>query len=139
MAVSNATAVPDDSIQFYADPFLVTAGNPATLHWNATGVRAVWLNHDGLHEGVAGVDQRSVTPATDTVYQLEVDTGSGTVTKQTTVYVLPANSIIMSFWAEQYALAAKGCTTLHWSVKNVQRVSERQRRRRRGRSGRKQP
>ena len=36
--------------------------------------------------------------------------------------MLPANSIIMSFWAEQYALPANGCTTLHWSVKNVQKV-----------------
>jgi hypothetical protein len=86
-------------------------------------VRSVWLNHDGLHEGVAGVDQRSVTPSTTTTYVLEVDTGSGTVTKQTTVYVLPANSIIMSFWAEQYALAdSSACTTLHWSVQNVQAV-----------------
>ena len=36
--------------------------------------------------------------------------------------MLPADSIIMSFWAEQYALPADGCTTLHWSVKDVQTV-----------------
>jgi hypothetical protein len=36
--------------------------------------------------------------------------------------VLPADTIIMRFWAEQYALQAGGCTTLQWSVKDVQYV-----------------
>jgi hypothetical protein len=122
VAVTTETPAPGSSIQFYADPFVVTAGNPAIIHWSATGVQRVWFKHDGTVEGVAGVDQRSVTPATTTGYELQVETGAGTVTKQTTVYVLPANTIIMHFWAEQYALQPNGCTTLHWSVRDVQQV-----------------
>jgi hypothetical protein len=120
--VTTETPAPGSSIQFYADPFVVTAGNPAIIYWSATGVQGVWFKHDGTVEGVAGVDQRSVTPATTTVYDLQVQTSAGMVTKQITVYVLPANTIIMHFWAEQYALQPNGCTTLHWSVKGVQNV-----------------
>ena len=125
VVVSTDTPAAGSSIQFYADPFLIREGSPATLYWSATGVQRVWLHHDGVREGVAGVDRRSVTPSTDTDYELEVETGTeaGTVNRKVTVYVLPANSIIMSFWAEQYALPADGCTTLHWSVKDVQTVT----------------
>ncbi len=122
IVVTVGTPEPGSSIEFYADPFIITAGNAATIYWSATGVQGVFFKHDGQSDGVAGVDHRLVTPSTTTTYELEVVSDAGTVTKQTTVYVLPADTIMMSFWAEQYALPESGCTTIHWSVRDVQSV-----------------
>jgi hypothetical protein len=89
------------------------------LRWNATNVRAVYLNG----EGVPGESSREVCPEQNTVYELRVEDTSGNVTTRTlTVAVLPADRVPVRFWSEQYTLNPNTCTSLHWSVVNVEAV-----------------
>lgn len=111
-------ATAQTTIEFTADRYQITEGQCATLRWRATNVIAVYLDD----QGVAGEATREVCPATTTTYKLRVESSSGTTTKELTIAVVPAQTIVIKFWAEQYTMPAGSCTTLHWSVENVQAV-----------------
>jgi hypothetical protein len=106
------------TIEFTADHYQLTEGQCTTLRWRATNVTAVYLDN----EGVAGEASKVVCPETTTTYKLRVESSSGSTTKELIISVVPAEAIVIKFWAEQYTLPTNGCTTLHWSVENVQEV-----------------
>ncbi len=107
------------TFEFTADSYRIAPGQCTVLRWRATGVRAVYLNN----QGVAGEDSRQVCPSTTTDYILRVESTNGSVTNRTLTIVVTAGPIVnMRFWAEQYTLPAGACTTLHWDVQNVREV-----------------
>jgi len=107
------------AIEFTADSFEIVKGKCTTLRWRVTNVVAVYLNG----AGVAGEASKQVCPETTTTYELRVQDGEGvTTTRKLTITVLDAEQIVMRFWAEQYSLEPDNCTTLHWSVEDVEAV-----------------
>ncbi|MGQ9490876.1 MAG: hypothetical protein ACUVR4_11275 [Anaerolineae bacterium] len=113
------TAAGQAAFEFTADSYRVALGQCTVLRWRATGVRAVYLNN----QGVAGEDSRQVCPSTTTDYTLRVESTNGTVVNRTLTIVVTAGPLVdMRFWAEQYTLPANGCTVLHWDVRNVREV-----------------
>jgi hypothetical protein len=107
------------AIEFTADAYQVVAGACTVLHWRAQGVRAVYLNG----EGVTGEDSRSVCPQTTTTYVLRVVNDDNTsASRSLTVAVLPGSGIPLHFWADQYTISPGNCTNLYWSVEGVQAV-----------------
>ncbi len=113
------SATVQTTFEFTADSYRVASGQCTVLRWRATGVRAVYLNN----QGVAGEDSRQVCPTTTTDYTLRVEGTNGTVTNRTLTIVVVAGPVVnMRFWAEQYTLPAGACTTLHWDVRDVLEV-----------------
>ncbi len=109
------------AVTFTADKYTVAPGGCATLSWNATNVKEVRLNG----EGVMGVATRQVCLNETTDYELTVlDNNGQTTSKKLTITVSqsPAVATGYAFWAEQYTLPPGGCTTLRWNVQNVQSV-----------------
>lgn len=107
------------AFEFTADSYRIAPGQCTVLRWRATGVRAVYLNN----QGVAGEDSRQVCPTTTTDYILRVESTNGSITNRTLTIVVTAGAIVnMRFWAEQYTLPAGACTTLHWDVQSVREV-----------------
>ncbi len=107
------------AIEFSADSYRIAENTCTTLRWRALGVRAVYLDN----QGVVGEASQQVCPSTTTVYTLRVVANDGTTTTRTlTIAVGPANTISMRFWADQYTMRPSTCTTLHWSVEGVQAV-----------------
>ena len=105
--------------EFSADQYEITQGSCTTLRWKATNVRAVYLNG----EGVPGEAIRQECPGQTTLYELRVEDTSGNVSTRTlTVSVVPAGQVLIRLWSEQYTLNPGTCTTIHWSVNNVQAV-----------------
>ncbi len=108
----------EPSIEFTADAYQIAKGECTTLHWRVTDVSAVYLNN----QGVSGVDSREECPKADTTYELRVEeTNGATTTKRLTISVVPADTVPIRFWADQYTLKTGDCTTLRW---NVQKVSD---------------
>jgi hypothetical protein len=73
-----------------ASPASITAGQSATLSWNATNASSVTIN-----QGIGAVSAsgtRSVTPAATTLYTLTATNATGTATAQTTVTVTAAGT-----------------------------------------------
>jgi len=107
------------ALEFTADDYEVPRGSCTTLHWRVTDVSAVYLDD----VGVAGESSRQVCPSETTTYEIRAEGGSSkTTTKETTISVVEPNQIVIDFWAEQYTLQPGKCTTLHWSVHDVQEV-----------------
>ena len=106
------------TFEYMADAFELNRGQCTKIHWATSDVTAVYFNGTG----VAGTATQEVCPDTTTTYELRVQTGSTVVTRRLTITVVAADTLLVKFWAEQYALAASGCTTLYWAVENVQAV-----------------
>jgi hypothetical protein len=105
--------------EFTADDYQVAEGACTTLHWVALGVKAVYLNG----EGVAGEASKQVCPQTTTLYTLRVVAEDNTSSSRgLTVAVGTGSSVPMHFWADQYTLNSGDCTNVYWSVKDVQAV-----------------
>jgi len=115
--VVNTTGLP--TIDFTAEAYQVVQGGCTVLHWRVTDVRAVYLND----QGVPGESSQKVCPEAETTYELRVEDNNGaTTTKRVVISILPAGTIAMRFWADQYTLRPDTCTTLHWNVQNVREV-----------------
>lgn len=106
------------SIEFSADANLIRRGECTILRWRVTGARAVYLDQ----QGVPGESSRMVCPDVVTTYKLRVDFGDEIATRRITITVVPTDTLVMRFWAEQYTLPPDTCTTLHWIVWNVREV-----------------
>jgi hypothetical protein len=107
------------AVEFTADATQVIKGLCTVLRWRAVDVRAVYLSN----LGVAGESSKDVCPEVTTSYELRViNTDGTTTTKRLTVTVVPVDSPILRFWADQYTLAENACTALTWNVQNVQEV-----------------
>jgi len=105
--------------EFTADAYQVAEGACTTLHWVALGVKAVYLNG----EGVAGEASKTVCPQTTTIYTLRVVAEDNTSsTRSLTIAAGTGSSIPMRFWADQYTLSPGNCTNVYWSVEGVQAV-----------------
>lgn len=112
-----SSTTPD--VQFSANSFTLIKGQCTNLTWQTSDVSAVYLND----AGVPGVATKEVCPETTTIYTLRVErAGSAATSKSLTIKVLPVEGIVLQFWAEQYALESGKCTTLHWSVQDVNAV-----------------
>lgn len=115
----NVGSEPAVTIEFSADSYRIAENTCTTLRWRAEGVRAVYLNN----QGVAGEASQQVCPTATTVYTLRVVANDGTTTTRSlTIAVGPANAIPMRFWADQYTMRPSTCTALHWSVEGVREV-----------------
>ena len=109
----------DPAIEFAADSYRVMQGQCTIIRWRVTEARAVYLDH----QGVAAESVRAVCPATDTTYVLDVEFTDGTTaTRRLTITVVPTDTLVMRFWAEQYTLPPGACTILHWNVQNAWEV-----------------
>ena len=107
------------AIELTADQYQVVEGACTVLHWRAQGVRAVYLNS----EGVAGEDTRRVCPQATTTYVLRVISDDNTSeSRSLTIAVLPGSGIPLHFWADQYTMSPSSCINLYWSVEGVQAV-----------------
>jgi hypothetical protein len=109
-------AAGETTLAFEADKTLLAPGECATLSWNVTDVKEVRLNG----QGVAGVATQQVCPTQPANYDLVAVTNTGqTLSERITITVQSSEP---AFWADQYALESNACTTLRWSVQNVQSV-----------------
>ncbi len=107
------------AVEFTADANQVVKGQCTVLRWRAVNVSAVYLNNNG----VAGEFTQQVCPEVNTTYELRVvNTDGASTTKRITISVVAADKPILRFWADQYTLAANGCTVLNWNVQNVREV-----------------
>ncbi len=107
------------AIDFTADDYQILAGGCTTLRWSVTGVKAVYLNN----QGVSGEESTPVCPAATTEYELRVvNTDDSVTTRRLLIVVSPATTNAIRYWSEQYSLAANTCTTLHWQVENVRAI-----------------
>jgi hypothetical protein len=106
------------SIEFSADAYQIRRGECTILRWRVTGASAVYLNH----QGVAGESSRAVCPDVDTTYELRVVFIDEIATRRLTITVVPTDTVLIRFWAEQYTLPPGVCTTLHWNVQNAREV-----------------
>lgn len=107
-------APPPPSYSFSATPTQVVAGQSATLRWDVEGVRAVYL--DG--QGVTGHDTRTVAPAQTTTYTLHVVLLDGTARDLTaTVTVTPGTSLVWDPRLDALGVQLKRTTAAHaWRV-----------------------
>jgi hypothetical protein len=112
----------EPSIEFTADAYQIAKGECTTLRWRVTDVRAVYLDN----QGVPGEYSQQVCPEANTTYELRVEDADGadgaTTTKRLTISVVPADTVPMRFWADQYTLKTGDCTTLRWDVQKVSDV-----------------
>lgn len=109
----------EPAIEFTAETYQIAKGQCTTLHWRVTGVRAVYLNN----QGVPGESSQQVCPEASITYELRVEDTNGAITiKRLNIAVVPANTVAIRFWADQYTLKPGDCTTLHWNVQNVREV-----------------
>jgi hypothetical protein len=116
ITVGNQTGA---AIQLTADAYQVPEGGCTTLRWRAQGVRAVYLND----EGVAGEDTKQVCPTATKTYTLRVVGNDNTSSSRSvTIAVTKGIGIPLHFWADQYSLSPGECTNLNWSVDGVQAV-----------------
>lgn len=105
--------------EFTADAYEIPLGGCTTLRWKAVGVAGVYLDDTG----VPGESSQQVCPDATTTYRLRVEASSGSsTTRQVTITVVPADKIVIGLWADQYTMHSGNCTTLYWSVENVQAV-----------------
>ena len=102
-------------MRFWADRDCVLAEQEecTVLRWEVDYAEAVYL--DG--NGVASYDSRQVCPGQTTTYALRAVGPGGQVGQSLTITVPQ-----VSFWADQYSIAAGGCSTLHWDVEGAQAV-----------------
>ncbi|RYD24731.1 MAG: lamin tail domain-containing protein, partial [Verrucomicrobiaceae bacterium] len=70
---------------FTADPVTVSAGSPATLHWQVTGADTVRL--DGAD--VTGLSEKTVAPAATTTWTLTAENPQGAAQASVRVQVTP--------------------------------------------------
>jgi hypothetical protein len=104
---------------FTVDQYQIVSGSCTTLRWKTSNVEAVFLDD----AGVGGEASKEVCPTKNpTTYTLRVRGPDGDTKRYQTVYVLPADSIVIRFWADQYLLHPNACTTLHWVVQDVDGV-----------------
>jgi hypothetical protein len=109
------------AVTFTADKYTVAPQGCATLTWNATNVKEVRLNG----EGVAGVASRQVCPEQTTDYELTVTDNNGQITsKKLTITVSQSPAVVTgnAFWAEQYTMPVNACTTLRWNIPSAREV-----------------
>lgn len=66
--VAGPALPPGATVQFWAEPATIKAGQEATLHWDVEGLDKVFLDS----EGGAGHEVRTVRPANTTTYTLNV-------------------------------------------------------------------
>lgn len=103
---------------FWADRYILTAGECTILHWQVENVISVFL--DG--SPVTGSETRQVCPAKTTAYSLRVTDGAGTQYKTVTITVGTSEQAAIEFTADDFQVASGQCTTLHWRVTNVRAV-----------------
>jgi hypothetical protein len=118
---------PGPSINFWADATSLRGGQCTTLHWNVTGVRAVFLTHGGRRQGVVGQGSQSVCPAgTGETYRLSVTLQDNSErTRDIRINVTspaPKPSARVDFSADSTKITIGTCTNVRWYTQNVSRV-----------------
>jgi hypothetical protein len=72
-----------------ADSTTINAGENVSLRWDLSGAEAAYLRYDGTEEGVVAPGNKTVSPATTTVYTLIARNQGGEATAQVTIIVNP--------------------------------------------------
>ncbi len=106
---------------FSVTPATVSAGQSAILKWDVDGVRAVYL--DG--QGVTGHATRTVTPAQTTTYTLHIvflDNSTKDLTATVTVQAVPPPQSA-SFSATPNTITTGASATLVWTTQGASAVS----------------
>ena len=123
-AVPSQTPVPD--LTFVVTPSTIDGGECATLSWDVSGIREVYVYEQGQpweSSGVAGTGERQVCPSTTTVYEMRVVGTDGSVsTRQVTLTVNPSQSVptIMRFTLDPATDVPLGaCVRLQWVVEGA--------------------
>ena len=98
---------------FTTSPTTLTAGQTCTLSWAVNGATSL-----SLDQGIGAVSGTSLTvrPAATTTYALTATNPAGSVTALTTVTVLPAPPVIVSFTASPLTITSGQACTLSWQV-----------------------
>jgi heat shock protein HslJ len=124
------TQTPTANIQFSASPESIQQGSSSILTWATANVQAVYLYPQGSSwqsNGVEGVGQRTVWPATTTTYELRVVNLNNSVEiRNVTVFVTPTVGApnIIRWTAEPSQIGENQCVTLQWIVEgNVNKIT----------------
>jgi hypothetical protein len=117
--VTVSVSVAGAAFDFAADAYQIAPGDCTVLRWRAQGVRAVYLNN----EGVSGEATQQVCPAGTTTYTLRVVGDDDVSTSRSlTILVTRGSGIPLRFWADQYTMNPGACTNLNWWVTGVEAV-----------------
>lgn len=105
---------------FSATPRTITPGQSATLQWDVEGVKAIYLNG----QGVTGRETRTVQPAHTTTYVLQVvfQDDSTTDLYATVAVTEPPPAPTYSFSVTPENITAGESATLRWDVEGVRSV-----------------
>ena len=120
---------PSADFQFSVDPTSIQQGQCAVLTWQVSEDHTVFVYEQGQpwqNYGVPASGQRTVCPATTTVYEMGIVRPDNTIeVRQTAVSVVPVAGapIITRFSAEPNTVALGQCVNLQWQVDgSVQQV-----------------
>jgi hypothetical protein len=108
---------PTPTYSFSVSPETITAGQSATLRWDVEGVRAAYL--DG--QGVAGHGVRVVTPAQTTTYTLRI-VFTDNSTKELTATLTVRAAVSYSFSVTPTTITTGQSATLNWDVEGVRAI-----------------
>ena len=106
---------------FSADATTITRGNSTTLRWSTTGATSVTLDDTA----VALDGNQTVSPTSDTTYELEASNSAGSNTRTVTITVRPPDPNdpeIDSFRASPTTITLGESTTLRWTTTNATSV-----------------
>jgi|GEM_PF-4923994 len=106
-------------ISFEADSDRLKPGQCTTLRWTVENVNGIYLDGKPV-TGPTGNQQ--ACPSQTTTYTLEVDTAQGRVTRQVTIVVDQPRQAQISFGADPDWIQAGECSTLRWTVENVNAI-----------------
>ena len=104
---------------FSASSTTITLGDQIRLRWSTTGATSVTLNDTA----VALDGNQTVSPTSDTTYELEASNSAGSNTRTVTVTVNLPPCVIDSFTASPGTITRGGSSTLSWTTTNATSVS----------------
>jgi hypothetical protein len=87
--IPSATPIPAKPTiyTFTADRYTINAGESVTLHWDLANAKVAYLLYDSVQEGVVAPGNKTVSPASTTVYTLLARNDAGDTTAQLTITV----------------------------------------------------
>jgi hypothetical protein len=107
-------------VTFQANPAVITAGQSATLVWNASGTSSVSIDQ-GLG-AVPAASSQIVFPTVTTVYTLTASNLAGATSKSIVISVNPA-PIVINIDVNPAVINSGASAALIWSVSNANSVS----------------
>lgn len=109
-------------VSFTAGPATIAPGESTTLQWNTSGAKSVTIDHGIGKVAISG--SLAVSPSANTTYTLTAEDVTGSITRSTTVKVVPATiPVISSFTSMPSTIQGGQSSTLQWDVTGARTIS----------------